>query len=351
VSRTWELLGLALLGAALTAGCGQESPQESAPQLGLRPPPRAACDLYAATNGSDSAAGSRVQPVRTAQRLVKALHSGQTGCFRAGTYRFAELDITKPNLDLAARGDGAVTLGGTIQVKPGGAGLRIEGMKLVGAGGTSDIGPRIYADHVLLRDNEITNDHTDICVSVSAYYSNPPPRGVRIEGNRIHDCGALPSTNMDHGIYVAEAVGTVIRGNWIYNNADRGVQLYPSAQHTTVTANVIDGNGQGVVLGGTGGVTSNNNLIQGNVIANSRDGLNVYSGRPGPGSSGNVVRNNCVWTGDGDASGIEAPSRNFTAHGNTVVDPQYSDPAGGDYTLSPESECPLAGRSPFSRSD
>ena len=50
-----------------------------------------------------------------------------------------------------------------------------------------------------------------------------------IEHNRIHDCGELPATNFDHGVYVAEARDTVIRDNWIYSNADRGVQLYPDA--------------------------------------------------------------------------------------------------------------------------
>ena len=71
-----------------------------------------------------------------------------------------------------------------------------------------------------------------------------------IEHNRIHDCGVLPATNLDHGIYVAEADHTVIRRNLIYDNADRGVQLYPDADGTVVTGNVIDGNGEGVIFGG-----------------------------------------------------------------------------------------------------
>jgi hypothetical protein len=240
-----------------------------------------------------------------------------------------------------------VTLEGTIVVKPGGAGSTIEGMKLDGAGGTSNIGPRIYADKVELRRNEITNDHTAICVTVSTYYSNPPPEGVIIEGNRIHDCGRLPSTNFDHGIYVAHALGAVIRDNWIYNNADRGVQLYPDAQHTTVTGNVIASNGEGIVFSGAGSEVSNNNVVEGNVISNSRDGWNAYSG-PGPTAMGNVLDHNCVWAGDGEPpyrsnGGVETPSRNFTASANTVVDPRYANPVGGDYRLSAKSQCPLAG--------
>jgi parallel beta-helix repeat protein len=219
-------------------------------------------------------------------------------------------------------------------------------MKLDGAGGTGNIGPRIYADRAVLRNNEITNEHTSICVSISAYYSNPPPRGVVIEDNRIHDCGALPSTNKDHGIYVSNASDTVIRNNWIYDNVDRGVQLYPDAQRTTVIGNVIDGNGEGVVFSGEGPATSNHNLVEGNVIADSKLGWNVYSGQSGPVATGNILRKNCVWAGQslpdyGSNGGVETPSRNFTANANVVVDPHYSDPAAGDYTLSSDSKCPL----------
>ena len=48
-----------------------------------------------------------------------------------------------------------------------------------------------------------------------------------ITGNRIHDCGRLPSTNYDHAIYVENTVGLKITDNVIYKNADRAVQLYP----------------------------------------------------------------------------------------------------------------------------
>ena len=84
----------------------------------------------------------------------------------------------------------------------------------------------------MLRDNDITNHHTAICVHLARYSDGPVPRDVVIERNRIHDCGELPATNLDHGIYVARPTTTMIRDNWIYDNADRGVQLYPDAQDT-----------------------------------------------------------------------------------------------------------------------
>jgi hypothetical protein len=340
-------LALAVLVAGLALGCGETEP---APPLGgVGRSTDASCDVYASTQGSDSASGGRASPLRTPVRLLGALDPGQTGCFRGGTYAFSLLEISTPGITLAPYRDEAVTLEGEIKVLPGGAGSTIQGMKLNGAGGESGIGPRINADNVVVRDNEITNDHTSICVSVSSWYSRPPPRGVVIERNRIHDCGRLPSTNMDHGVYVVDAVNTVIRDNWIYGNADRGIQLYPDAQRTRIVGNVIDGNGDGVIFGGAGGVTSNHNLVKGNVITNSNLGWNVASGPTGPTATGNLVLQNCLWAGDSKPfyrsnGGIQAPSRNFTAKANTVVDPEYADRSAHDYALSSDSPCPATHR-------
>ena len=284
---------------------------------------------------------------------MRALHRGQTGCFRAGTYAFSVLLLTTPGVTLAPYRDEAVTLNGEIKVLPGGAGSTIEGLKLNGAGGKNEIGPRIYADGVVLRDNEITNDHTGICVQVSRYYSDPAPRGVVIERNRIHDCGELPATNHQHGVYIVSARGTIIRDNWIYDNADRGIQQYPDTQGSTIIGNVIDSNGEGVNFGGDdSGRCSNDNLVRGNVIANSTGRWNVYSGAQGPDCTGNVVRHNCVHASNGSDynshGGIEPRSRSFRASENVIANPGFVDAAAGDYMLSPKSECPLAGRPAFS---
>jgi parallel beta-helix repeat protein len=343
---------MVLLVAGLALGCGQTQP-EATPQLGgIGPSTRTSCDLYAATGGLDSARGSRSSPFRTAQRLVAALHQGQTGCFRGGTFTFSLLELSTPNITLAPYEDEAVTLEGELKVLPAGAGSTIQGLRLNGASGDNQIGPRIYADDVTLRDNEITNDHTSICVSVARYYSSPPPRGVVIERNRIHDCGALPPTNKDHGIYLSEARDTIVRDNWIYDNTDRGIQLYPDADGSTITGNVIDSNGEGIVFAGAGSDVSSDNVVVGNVISNSNLGWNVYSNVDGSRANGNVVRHSCLWAGDAlpdfaSHGGVETPSESFTSRANSVVDPLYADRDAHDYTLSAKSECPLAGRPGF----
>jgi parallel beta-helix repeat protein len=80
----------------------------------------------------------------------------------------------------------------------------------------------------------------------------------------------LPRTNNNYGIYVSAARGTRIMDNWIYDNADRGIQLYSDANNTLVANNVIDANGEGVIFSGSGNQVSSDNEIKNNVIANSR---------------------------------------------------------------------------------
>jgi parallel beta-helix repeat protein len=305
----------------------------------------AGCDRYASpVTAGGSGDGSAAAPYAGVERLVRELRSGQVGCLEPGTYRFSQLVIDRRNVTLAPSGAGSVRLRGEIKIPPSGAGSVIEGLILNGAGGRNEIGPRIYANRVVLRDNEITNRHRGICVHVGSWYAGPAPRGVVIERNRIHDCGRLPATNHDHGIYLSESRGAVIRDNWIYDNADRGIQLYPDARNSTIRGNVIHRNGNGIVFSGAGRHTSRGNLVAGNVIADSVRGWNVYSGSTGPRGSGNRLRGNCVHGASRDPyyrshGGVQRPSRNFTARNNTVADPAFVARARGDLRLRGGSRC------------
>lgn len=316
----------------------------------LPPPPAggavaAACDAVASPAGSDRRGkGTLRAPYRSAPRLLASLRPGETGCFRGGRYRFSEIRIATRDITLSPVRAEKVSLLGAIKIPPTGTGAVVEGMRLNGAGGSSDIGPKIYADDVVLRDNVITNDHTNICVLVTRFYSSPAPRNVVIRHNRIHDCGRLPSTNLDHGIYLSEAVGTVIKDNLIYDNADRGVQLYPAPRGTLISGNVIDGNGDGMVLSGADGSTSDENLVHGNIITNSRLSWNVRSGGDGPSASANLVAGNCVFASNriryyNANGGIEKPSENFTAASNVVARPGYRNAPADDFRLRRGSRC------------
>jgi parallel beta-helix repeat protein len=188
--------------------------------------------------------------------------------------------------------------------------------------------------------NDVTNDNTAICFVVgSASYGHAT--GALITRNRIHHCGRLPAWNHDHGIYVEDATGTRITENYIYDNADRGIQFYPNAQDSYAAHNVIDGNGQGVIFAGgdegQGYVASRNNVVEFNVITNAKLRYNVEAYWDGAPGSGNVARNNCVHGGaQGD---VQSPQVGFTANNNLVADPHYVNRAAKDFRLSPDSPC------------
>jgi parallel beta-helix repeat protein len=327
---------LTVLAVAVVAGW-PSVPASSAAESGR-------CDRFAAPWGSDRGSGTRSHPYRTPGKLARSLGPGQTGCLRGGTYRFSQLVLTRPRITLRPYTSKRVKLRGAIKVKPSARGSAILGMTLSGRGGESSIGPKIYADRVVLRGNVITNGHTSTCVHVSRFYSDPAPRGVVIKRNLIHDCGELPSNNKNHGIYIAEAHGTIVRDNWIYDNADRGIQLYPDADGSKVVGNVIAGNGDGMVINGSGSAVTDQNTITGNVIAGSYRGYNVYSGDSGPVGRGNMLRDNCVWAGNAESpydemGGVMTPARNYTARANLIAPPRFVNSANDNYRLHAGSEC------------
>ena len=292
----------------------------------------ATCDKLAAVSGSDAGAGTLASPYATLQKLANSLAPGQRGCFRAGTYSFAQTDLMTPNVTLAPYGDGAVTLRGPIKVRPAGHDLTIEGMKLHGG---AAIGPKIYADRTVLRDNEITNEHTSTCVHVGSWYEEPAPQGVVIERNRIHDCGELPTTNKEHGVYLSEARDPIVRDNWIYDNVDRGVQQYFEVHGARITGNVIFRNGEGVNFSG-----GSDQIVAGNIIARSNLSWNVYAGSTGSPGEG-VLRDNCVFAdkaGFTSNGGIQS-SNVFAQASNLIAAPQFANPAAGDFHLGPGDPC------------
>ena len=51
------------------------------------------CDRVAATNGSDSNAGTLSAPYLTPQKLADTLTAGQTGCLRGGSYSTTDIYV------------------------------------------------------------------------------------------------------------------------------------------------------------------------------------------------------------------------------------------------------------------
>jgi parallel beta-helix repeat protein len=274
------------------------------------------------------------------QRLVDSLGRGQTGCLHGGLYTGA-VKIERPGITLTRFGDEKATVKGRFWIARGADDVTVERLYLDGSNSGVLPSPTVNANGATFRRNDVTNNHHSICFALG-HPEWGRANGTLIELNRIHDCGRLPATNHDHGIYVTGASNTVIRGNWIYDNADRGIQLYPDAQRTTITGNVIDGNGQGIIFSGEGGVASSDNLVEGNVIANSRLRNNVESWYPpgNPVGRNNVVRNNCIRGGayDEGNGGIGA-QRGFKVSGTLRAGPAYVSRRSDDLRVQADSAC------------
>jgi nitrous oxidase accessory protein NosD len=279
---------------------------------------------------------------RAVQRLVDSLRPGQVGCLRQGTYR-GPVTIRRSGtpgrpITLQPRPGARARLVGSLMVTRRSAHVVVRGLYLDGGERPGTPSPIVNGRQILFLENDVTNGHTEICFALG----NPRfgvARDVTIQRNRIHDCGRLPATNLDQGVYVAVGRGTRIVGNWIYENADQGIQLYPDARGSYVAGNVIDGNGEGIIFGGARRVAARDNLVRGNVISNSRIRNNVEWHFDGPVGQRNVLRRNCIGGGARDAGngGILEPQIGFKALDNVVAEPEFR--AQGDYRLRPGSAC------------
>ena len=147
------------------------------------------------------------------------------------------------------------------------------------------------------------------------------------------------ATNAQHGLYIGAATDTTIEWSLIYGNADRGIQLYPDAQHTTIDHNIIDDNGEGIIISGAGGVASSYTNIYDNILSNAdvRHDVESYWPPGNPVGVDNTVHNNCVW--GGREGTIDTSSGGYTASNNLTVDPKFVNAAAHDYEMSPTSSC------------
>jgi hypothetical protein len=297
---------------------------------------RLACDKVASPLGSNSNPGTTTKPYATVEKLANVLRSGQTGCLRAGVYQ-RDVKITKggtpgaPTTITSFPGERATVIG-RLHVADEANNVVVQQLDLNGRNRSKLPSPTVNGDNVVFRGNDVWNEHTTICFLLgSAEWGRA--RGTVIEQNRIHDCGEMPPTNHHHGIYVELSEGARITGNWIYDNADRGVQLFPDAQGTYVARNVMDGNGQGVVFSRK----SANNVVEYNVLSNPLVRYNIESYDLTGG--GNVARRNCVWsTRHWGNAGIQLDI-GVPVLDNLVTEPGYVNRGAKDFRLAPGSPC------------
>ena len=318
---------------------------------GVRPAPlvqlhAVSCTRYAATNGTSDGTGS-------VQTLVDSLRPGQTGCLLAGTYR-ENISIHHGGskgrpVTLAGSPGGRAVLVGTLWVANGANYVTVRNLALDGRSAPGIPSPQVNGDHATFYEVDVTNGHTGICFIVggsAATYG--VAHDTTIARSRIHDCGELPPHHFEHGIYLAHSRGALIVDNEVFDNADWGLHLFPDAQDSNIQHNVFDGNGDGVIIAGTGDTASSGNTIARNIFSNSMDassaerpgnnyGLNVTSFWGGRVGSANLVAYNCFWHGAG--GNVNTANGGFVLSHNRVSNPRYVARAAHDFRLRRDSQC------------
>ena len=174
---------------------------------------------------------------------------GQTGCLGRRRPTPAASRSARARVTLRSVPGEHAVLVGQLVIASGADVVTVRGLELDGTNPLGRPSPLVNGHDATFTGNDV-HRAVETCF-VLGDRSWGVPEGTLIVGNRIHDCG-VDGTNKDHGVYVRHASGTLIEGNVIRDNPDRGVQLYPNADRTVVRGNVIDGNGEGVIFSGDG---------------------------------------------------------------------------------------------------
>lgn len=351
------------------------------------------CDKWASPTGSNAAAGTQAAPYRNVAYLITHLAAGQTGCLASGA-RFNEPSgefivsssagtQANPITVRSADASNPAEIHAQMWLKPDADNINFRDLEFVGSPGSAKSVMLIIggADGVGFYDNDITF-RNGICFNVGALdesktaadqTENSSDRFV-LSGNRIHDCGAdAVLTGADsgtHGVYLMHTRYALIDGNWIYDNKNRGVQLYPVARDSLIEHNLLDGNGSNLNLSSEVSqkpdYISSGNVARANLISNSvlrgrwddnwpdADFTQVWGygfGGPARGPNdaptfGNEVTGNCIYQPD--------PAHNFggwgyAQSGNTFADPGYENRVAKDFDLIAGGPC--AGMGPGASDD
>ena len=259
----------------LATACGSGKAESNGAVLGARHT-LVACSKYAALGSRNAGMGTLRHPYRSVQTLVDNLRPGETGCLRPGVYR-EDVNIRRggtrtKELTVTSAPGARATILGTIFVAQSARHVTIADLHLNGKSRPRVPSPQVNGSFVTFRGVDITNAHTGTCLIVGGSADTyGTPSHLTVAESRIHDCGRLPPNHLEHGIYLERSRNARIVDNYIYDNADWGLHLYPDAQNSVVAFNVIDGNGSGLILAGTGELASSGNTIAHNVFSNAAD--------------------------------------------------------------------------------
>jgi hypothetical protein len=304
-------------------------------------PVPATCDRAASPTGSDSASGSVERPFRTAQRLIDSLDPGETGCLREGTYVSTERLVIRRSgrADAPIRvtsypGETARIRHDIVWITDHAHHVTLDRVEIDGSG-HSDVTVMVQGDAFALRNSVVGNANVGKSCVILGNGPADPVADADIRGNVLHDCGSYANGNQDHAVYAADTTGLAVADNVIYGAPGWAVHLYPNAQRSLVSHNVIDDNGRGILIGGDATFASSGNAVDRNIITHATAEYLVSGSWGNATGTGNVVTSNCLYFGGlGTLSG-----RGFFALSNTEADPGFHDRSARDYRLRPDSPC------------
>jgi parallel beta-helix repeat protein len=283
-----------------------------------------------------------IAPGENVGAAIATLAPAQTLCLAPGLY-VEDVTISRGGapgapITLMSAPGGRATLKGRLYIPDSANDVTIRDLDLDGRNTDRLPSPSVMGDRVTFTGNDVTNHHTRICFTIGNAGRWGTAVDTVLQDNRIHNCGVLPANNHEHAIYMESSRNARILDNVIYDNADRGIQLYPDTQGALIQGNIIDGNGQGILFSGNAGLASSGNRVVNNVISNSVIRYNIESWYPegNPIGQDNLAAQNCVWNG---RSGNIANEWGFRAEDNLVADPQFVDRAAKDFRLRAGSPC------------
>ena len=302
----------------------------------------------------DKRCSRQMRPGHGLQRFIDSLRPGDRGCLPPGGYRAKKLTFSRsgrPGAPITVQStdpDHPATIHGVVWVRDDANYVTLEDLAIVG-GSTVLPAAIVNGDHSVWNRVDVSNPPSGgtpggICFSLGNTDTWGYAGSTTIENSRIHDCG--PTTNTNHGIYAQATSGrTVIVGNWIFDNGDRGVQFYPAAQNILVAHNVINGNGSGIIFAGDGTrrfARQHRPRQHHQQLEGALERRKLVS-RPAAVGAGNVLVHNCVWASASDKyydarGGVSGPD-GYTVADNVVQRPQFVSASLGDLRLRTPSGC------------
>ena len=335
----WLALSAVSCGGAAT-GNNQHRAQE--PASGSR-----SIEYYVSTKGHDSADGSRKHPWRTIAHAASHAGRGSTVHVAAGRYagpltlgrsgapgsRIRFVSDTRWGARIRATSTGSVAV-----VQVAGDYVDFVGFDVSGRGGdgTAGIvvpgnGDRVIGNHV--HDVVVACDGgTNGGGGIVAGGGNPDYRNhdIQVIGNLVHDVVGTPTRRCVgvQGIYASVARVRIVN-NVVYRNADDCITSWHAATHLTIANNTsLDCPGAGIkVSSGGPGATSRGNshsTVTNNVVYGNGQGIVETSDGEHPVGPGNRYIDNLVYrsrAGNGLEPG-DSLARRAVVSGTINADPK-----------------------------